>query len=178
MLVLGGSMLAGIGCTPGWNWKCAYQAAWRKCGRHLKGNMPRSCVLSAAREAARRQHRRSLSSVPTALDESGAAPDLILVDFSVNDARESQDWTVDIGKEAAAAALTRGDRVFAATEAFLRFALRKGSSALLVVESRDYEPESDAHRAAASPMACPSPTATASCPPSLTLSRGARPIVR
>jgi len=113
---------------------------------------PKLRVISRARGGTTTASTLPFLEYLLALDESGSAPDLILVDFSVNDARESQDWTVDIGKEAAAAAsFTRGDRVFAATEAFLRFALRKGSSALLLVESQYYEPESlDAHRAAAS----------------------------
>ena len=153
MLVLGGSMLAGIGCTPGWNWKCAYPSRLAKMWPTLEGqHAPKLRVISRARGGTTTASTLPFLEYLLALDESGSAPDLILVDFSVNDARESQDWTVDIGKEAAAAAsFTRGDRVFAATEAFLRFALRKGSSALLVVESQYYEPESlDAHRAAAS----------------------------
>lgn len=151
MLVLGGSMLAGIGCTPG-SWTCAYPSRLAKLWPTLEGrHAPKLRVISRARGGTTTASTLPFLEYLIALDESGPAPDLILVDFSVNDARESQDWTVDIDTEAAAAAsFTRGDRVFAATESFLRFALRKGSSALLVVESQYYEEESlDAHRAAA-----------------------------
>ena len=108
MLVLGGSMLAGIGCTPG-SWTCAYPSRLAKMWPTLEGqHAPKLRVISRARGGTTTASTLPFLEYLLALDESGSAPDLILVDFSVNDACESQDWTVDIGKEAAAATKCRG----------------------------------------------------------------------
>ncbi|EGB02193.1 hypothetical protein AURANDRAFT_69111, partial [Aureococcus anophagefferens] len=113
---------------------------------------PRLRVVSRARGGTTTASTLPFLEYLLALDgDGGGAPDLVLVDFSVNDARESQDWTTDIDAETTAARpFGRGDRVFAATEALLRFALVADASALLVVESQYYEASSlAAHRRAA-----------------------------
>jgi len=176
MVALGGSMIAGEGCHPGHDGGvdngvdprgCAYPSRF---SRWLNDTYYGPNAATATADSASSNlfyENRALGGTTTA----GALPmlpllvrdhrdghrgmDLIVIDFSVNDFNEEQDWTTT---SATTQDADQEEKVFAATEAMLRYLLRKhSSSAIMLVDGMcvSHSPAMQAHARAADAYGVP-----------------------
>lgn len=123
VVAYGGSVTAGHGCRGGAHYdrNCSWPA---RVVRLLRGAYPLSCVTEENRAVGGATSASALSQLSRNVREFGGAPTLILVDFSVNDVKESINDHRKVGA------------VVAAAEAWMRLLLQSGPHLVpLLVES-------------------------------------------
>jgi len=145
---LGGSMMAGVDCSDGHlkGKSCSYSARFARAlaEKYSCVGKNSSCVKYVNRASGGTTTAGSLPQLPILLDSAASSQLLVIIDFSVNDRFEVQDWT---GAADSRKGVIDEEHVFAATEVLIRWVFKTHPQAALVMVEAYCERNSHSRKA-------------------------------